>query len=243
MRHLSPGTEPPGLRQFREQQPDATWKQFGENATDAYKELQNLFKKLQGGICAYCEIELLDTDFQVEHFHPKSDKTTSHNWHLDFDNLLACCKGGHEPYHLKIGHYLKPPKENYSCGHKKGDKILDGVILHPREVPETPLIWTIDFETGVIQPNQDNCRLAKISVDKVKRTIEELGLNCPRLCNNRRAVLEVLDKEREFITQHPDELVNVVAGWLSPRKEGTWHQFFTTIRWYFGSAAEQFLFP
>lgn len=85
--------------------------------------------------------------------------------------------------------------------------------------------------------------MAQINIEKVIKTIEELGLNCQRLRNNRRAVLDELDKEMEVITQNPSELTNIVAKWLSSRKEGSWHEFFTTIRWYFGNVAEAFLFP
>ena len=87
-----------------------TWKDFCENVT-AKRAVQKQLKAEQRGICAYCEIDLLDVpaeqvstdgagvkpDFRVDHFHPKQHSTNiSNHWELDWNNLFGVCAGGDE---------------------------------------------------------------------------------------------------------------------------------------------------
>ena len=100
MKKVRKGAEPPRLDAYRQLRPTNTWEQCTKNK-NRRDEIQQQLRGDQGGICAYCEVNLLPAvssnevaDFRVEHFHPKSDVSTVHNWHLDWNNLLACCHGG-----------------------------------------------------------------------------------------------------------------------------------------------------
>jgi 5-methylcytosine-specific restriction endonuclease McrA len=93
MRHIPDGIEPQELKEFRVARPNATWDDFRNEAQDAYKRLLEQVVSHQCGLCAYCEIDLSETDRMIEHFHPKSDMSSGHNWGLDFENMLATCKG------------------------------------------------------------------------------------------------------------------------------------------------------
>ena len=109
--------------------------------------------------------------------------------------------------------------------------------MHSCDIPEILLIFEIDFETGAIIPNQANCVQAEININKVNKTIDELGLNC----ENRLAVIEELNQDIELLEQNPNEIALVVANWLTHQEDGSLNPFFTTIRYYFGTAAEQFM--
>jgi uncharacterized protein (TIGR02646 family) len=82
----------PGLVDYREAYPESrNWNGFRENykSGEAYKELIGALAAKQRGLCAYCEIDVTDTDRRVEHFHPKCDTQSLVNWTFDPSNLLA----------------------------------------------------------------------------------------------------------------------------------------------------------
>lgn len=91
MKNIVKGQEPHLLANYVQANSTNTWEQCVRSPTrrDA---IQKEIRLNQGGLCAYCEIDLKPADanghadFRVEHFHPKSD-TTTHNWHLDWQNL------------------------------------------------------------------------------------------------------------------------------------------------------------
>lgn len=103
MKKVKKGLGPNSLHAYVELSPDGSWTNCRKNVSRK-KDIQDALKYDQGGICAYCEIDLKELDvsssnnvvpdFRVEHFHPKSDNSTAHNWNLDWNNLLACCNGG-----------------------------------------------------------------------------------------------------------------------------------------------------
>jgi len=251
MKHIPQGQEPAGLTAYRQDYPNGTWDEF-KNEVSAYKELLDEIKTRQYGLCAYCEIDLkndgVTVDQLVEHFHPKQDSNEYHNWGLDFHNLLLCCKGGSYPYHPKgeeEGRFLKPPSKNHSCDHKKrGKRPYEICLLAPHLVPKYPVIFRLErknldgyFPEALLLPHQENCQTANIRVDRVQKTIDELGLNCERL---RRIRGKVLDEIDEFLqeSENPKEFI---SKFLLPHTKNTLWPFFTTIRLYFGAAGEKFL--
>lgn len=134
MKRVLKGAEPPLLLAYRQKSPQNTWEQFCKS--DARKnEIQQQLKADQGGLCAYCEINLLDAagtdkaDFRVEHFHPKSDTSSGMNWHLHWPNLLGCCHGGSRSDVVDASKRATTP--DHSCDVPKKDKNLTGVILNP----------------------------------------------------------------------------------------------------------------
>ena len=79
VKRVRKGNEPVSLQAFRQAQPQATWEQLrtdpNNGGMQAYADIRSESNLSQGGICAYCEIDIRDNDSlksRVEHFHAKS---------------------------------------------------------------------------------------------------------------------------------------------------------------------------
>lgn len=236
MRHIPDAVEPQELKEYRDAEPSATWNDFKNDAQDAYKRLIEYIVVHQKGLCAYCEIDLTETDRMIEHFHPKSNTASGHNWALDFQNLLATCKGGSNPHSEDTSRSLDPLAANLSCDQPKGSKNLDGVIVHPRDIPISPSVFTVGM-TGEIKPDPTHCEQAGVPFQKIKATIDELNLNCNRLKDARRKVWDLL-LESERRGETTEDLMNY---FLLPGSNRRLFGFFTTIRSYFSPEADTFL--
>lgn len=242
------GTEPEALKTYREAHPTGTWSHFKDEAQEGYQKLQEQLLKDQRGLCAYCEIDLTAQDHNVEHFHPKHlSEKEGYNWHLDWQNLLATCKGGSIRRHFderrKIdelqGRYLDPLPENKSCDQQRRNIDLTGMILHPLQIPMFPRLFRFRSEDGAILPDETNCLNAGISVEITNQTIEEFGLNCERLKRARNTVLDQLRKETDETGDQ--EYQDVSKDYLLPNPNGMLSRFFTAIRWFFAEDSETLL--
>lgn len=240
MKHCKKGLEPQELQDYRAQNPSATWDDFRNENRDAYRDVVETLITGQRGLCAYCENSLTERDKMVEHFHPKSDKYSDHNWGLDWNNMLATCKGGSYPYlpdGEAEGRYREPLKDNLSCDATKGNEILDDIIIHPINIPTFPCLFKFRSKNGEMIPDETGCVDAGIPLDKVETTIKKLGLNCVRLKRIRKTVITTL---QQWLDAGEDE-IEIMAVQLLPDNNGNLGKFFTTIRWYFGDEAEAFL--
>lgn len=246
MKKLTKGIEPELLTAYREANPTNEWRQFKKSSARTSK-IQTRLKKDQGGLCAYCEIDLIESsgnskaDFRVEHFHPKSDDTDLHNWHLDWQNLLGCCNGGSQSDIVDAGNRFTSP--DHSCDVPKNRQNLDDVILNPLKIPAFPCLFSCDRASGAFSINVDHCRQASISIEKAQNTIDKLRLDSNRLRRLRKATLNQLNAQlREFtrqglsMEQAFDRLAKVH---LRKNSDGYWPKFFTSIRSYLGWASEK----
>ena len=246
MKRIARGPEPEGLLLFRERFPDRTWRQFKKFDKVRLRELQQTIREQQGGLCAYCEIDLIPTrssgapDSRIEHFHPKSDSKGAHNWHLDWSNLFGCCHGGTRPNVAEAKHRFTSP--DHSCDVPKGDKNLDHLILNPIDIPAFPPLFHVTRK-GVMSVVEENCSLAKIDEKLASGSIDHLRLNAQRLQRLRRAELNAINQTlRDLVAKGMTIEVareKVAKGLLRKDKHGNWPKFFSTIRSYLGSAAEQ----
>jgi uncharacterized protein (TIGR02646 family) len=258
---------PPGLQHFLEQYPDERdWKvfknyqEYRDNKNQrADKELIDALIEVQHGLCAYCEIDLTETpyDSQVEHFHPKCDRNNQINWTYKITNLFAACKGGTSKIIFGTGskfytskRFLEPEKENHSCGDPKANKIpgVDIELLKPSELPLISL-FSISRD-GKINIYEHNCHQSGINSVQVENTIQELNLNCARLKDARMEVFEKIKDtfENEMValgeTATDAEIKDLqlrLAEQFLFEKNNLLGEFFTTIRSYFGLAAETIL--
>ena len=74
---------------------EASWEGFRNHAAGAsYRELVKGLATLQHGLCGYCEIDLTESDRQVEHVIPRSDPARGALEELNPGNMIACCLGG-----------------------------------------------------------------------------------------------------------------------------------------------------
>jgi len=248
---------PESFKQYQEDNPIATWEQFQNECQEGYKQLQEQLRKDQGNLCCYCEIDTKKNsndgkdDFRVEHFHPKANKkdTTTNNWALDWNNMLGCCHGGTEPSvtDSKTRFISREKKNQRHSDVLKGNFIWDDEILNPLEIPAFPILFKTDRKDGILSVIDDNCKKANIDIVKANNCLDtkKLNLNSSKLKELRKITL---DKLNSMLGQHVAEgltdeqaITILVESQLCKNENGYWNAFFTTIRSYFGKAAEIYL--
>jgi uncharacterized protein (TIGR02646 family) len=245
MKKILKSAAPEKLEIYRLARPAGTWDQCSRNKSRR-EQIQNQLRSNQGGLCAYCEIDLKPkntteaADFRVEHFHPKSDTSTPHNWHLDWQNLLACCHGGSRPDVVDAGSRFATP---HSCDVPKGENDWDNVIFNPLHLPAYPCLFQVNRPDGSISINQANCIQAGVDLLKAQATIDNLNLNAVRLKNLRKPVLNQLNSQLRKLVDSGytvDDARNRLAqAALKKDNNKHWPAFFSAIRDYLGEAAEQ----
>ena len=234
--------------------PNHSWKALDDDRMTK-KALQRQLFNDQKGLCAYCEIDLSFTpanaggdapkgDFQIEHFHPQSDKCNpSKDWVFDWMNLMGICTGGTETKLIDKSH-VASGKLNYHCGSRKGNKILDDKILNPLLLPAFPNFFMEDTERGTedkffLSPNKS---LSPTDYAKAQNTLQELNLNCDLLAKFRRSTIKRWIDEVTKLTQagqSVDDAIEQVMEMAFDSTKSTWPSFFSSIRSFFGVAAEK----
>jgi len=270
VKHCTKGAEPASLLAFRTARSADTWNQMRDDAFNggqlAYRDIKRDQLRAQGGLCAYCEQRLAEglddariaakaSHQQVEHYHPKSDTSASgNNWALRWDNLWIACLGGtastaggvNPPPHQR----LEPVHENLSCGSVKEDTVPEGIILAPHEVPLYPHLFAYDDE-GRIRPAL-GCNVHFVPGNRfatttalIQNTIEQLNLNCPRLCNVRSVIWKQLRDEIHRGVQaraNPrDFRLCMARKYLTRRAGECWREYFTLFRESIGPMADEHL--
>lgn len=246
MKKILKGTEPEKLKQYRQLRPVNTWKQCRRNK-DCRVQIQDQLKLDQGGLCAYCEIDLKPAsvndaaDLRVDHFHPKTDASTQHNWHLDWQNLLACCHGGSRSDVVDSSNRYTNP--DHSCDVPKANNDWDNIILNPLYLPAFPCLFQFNRADGSIRVNITHCQQTGVDEGKAQDTIDKLRLDATRLRVLRKPVLDKLnDQLRNMVLmgytveQARHRLASAV---FKKDGHGHWSVFFSAIRNYLGAEAEQ----
>lgn len=246
MKNIVKGAEPIALAQYAATHPQNSWEQFRDKKPRRNAVQQQLLVD-QGGLCAYCEIDLkpangnAQADLRVEHFHPKSDQTAGHNWHLDWHNLLAVCHGGSRPDIVDAAQRHTSP--NHSCDIPKEDNDWDAIILNPLQLLASPGIFRFDRSNGAIKVDQHKCQIAMVDIAKAQATIDNLQLDSPRLRNLRKPILDKLNQQlRSMVhTGFPvaEAQKRLARALLTKNSNQQWPAFFSAIRHYLGEAAEQ----
>lgn len=255
MKRVRKSAEPPVLSQYRQIVPHASWDDMRSDVLhggrQAYEDCREAALADQGNICAYCECSLsldLPHHCRVEHVHSKKDTSGTHNWALDWQNMLGVCVGGSRSD-------LQLPR-NLSCDAYKDHMIekgklptaCEGWILNPLQIQASPSLFDFEKATGRLIPNTSICSSFTIAGNKhattaqiVQHTIDMLNLNCDRLIQERRNILFSINAEKEKKRKN-----NIPASLALPEiaqhfLQKCWHKYFTTIRCCLGQAAEDWL--
>jgi len=248
---------PQTLQDYARNHPDATWEQMCSDNAQATRDCRDQAIRDQYCLCAYCEQKIAADDplhRRVEHFHPKSDKTGTHNWGLDWDNMLAVCDGGSSSSRKE--QKMHPLPANLSCDAHKDRMIqtgklpaaCEGRLMNPLDLPSFPNLFALDKGTGYFKPNEASCVVTEIqgnacgtTAELVNGTITALNLNCERLAEKRRLLVVNMDKNKKTLRQRgippvemPEKLVLRYFG-------AKWPEFFTTLRCCLGPNAESYL--
>lgn len=264
MKRVAKGDEPLTLTTYRDAVPHGIWEEMKDDphycGRQAYTECRSQSIADQQGLCAYCEISIRDNNplkCRVEHFHPKSDTSTPHNWALDWQNMLGVCNGGDNPHLNADGFHLHPTSANLSCDAYKNRMVLqhklptqcEGEILNPLQLAAFPCVFRLDKGNGYLYPDAILCAAAPpwpnnrhSSVEElIRHTIDMLNLNCDRLAQERLQLIRDIERNKKKQRQAgygPQQgLRNLAQHYFRT----TWPSFFTTIRFCLGQAAETYL--
>ncbi len=238
-----------GLAQYRNSvEVKANWDAFRDhNQGASHKELIERLIAVQHGLCGYCEINLTETDRQIEHIIPRNDPQQGAAREVDVTNMIACCKGGTSSTYAPSekshdeDRYLRPVRDNMSCGQAKGD-LNEANFLDPRKLPALPLLTKV-LVNGEIEVDKKACKSEGIPVSHVRRTIEILNLNAKRLQLARAKQWNDLEEESGQIgdPDDPDTMNAWIRDVLIPDENGQLTPFFTTNRSYFSPLSELIL--
>ena len=223
----------------------ANWEEFrSHNSGTSQRELRDALTQNQHGLCAYCEINLTETDRQIEHVIPRSDPQHGTAGELNVANMIACCKGGTSSIFAPSerssdeDRYRDPVKDNRSCGQAKGNQ-NDENFIDPRLLPARPSLMKI-LSDGSITVNEEACESEGIPAARVRRTIEILNLNAERLQLARTKYWnDLVERSGQF--DDPDKMNAWIRFLLTPNENGRLVPFFTTPRSYFDPLSESIL--
>ncbi len=249
MKNILKSPEPNGLLSYRQQNPNNDWDQL-RRRKPYYQQVKQQLRADQGGLCAYCEIDLKQAshaseqdDFRVEHFHPKSDKMTGHNWSLDWNNLLGCCHGGSRKDVPEASARFTSP--DHSCDVPKANHDWDNDILNPLRLPAFPAVFSFARSNGAMSVHATHCQSAGVDVNKAQQTIDLLHLDAEsgRLRRLRKATLDAINSQlqRELANgvSLEDATTKLAQSLLHQNVAGHWPAFFSAIRSYLGKVAEE----
>lgn len=234
MKRTKKGVVPTGLQCFEQAHPAGAWQAFRDDQQGAsYQEVRQQVADDQGGLCAYCEVQHNGQigKFSIEHFQPKSDTSDANkNWALDWQNMLAVCRGGREGDKL-----LYPTPANLSCDAHKDHLGAHQAIFNPLDMPASKL-FAFNKRTGELAVNDE---LEDDLIELADETLRVLNLNCYRLCVAR---LEVLKHYNQQIKKAREQKNTAIKQQLAMRWFAEcWPSFFTTRRCLLGGAAERYL--
>jgi uncharacterized protein (TIGR02646 family) len=255
MKKVNKNNIPSRLAIFKAQNPEAEWEQEKGNievsfrcSPERYIETQQHLRTDQGNICAYCEVDLLAgsngslDDCRIEHFHPKSKREAGEiNWGLSWQNLFVVCCGGNNRNVVDSENRFELSKSDYTCDVLKKDKILDGLIFKPTDLPSTN-VWSFERSTGEISTDINVCQQFGVTEIVANRTLIELNLNVKRLTNARSRLLNSLTDQMKALLLSglsiPEARRRLAEVHLKRNRAGDWPSFFSAIRFFLKKEAE-----
>ncbi|HBT87984.1 retron system putative HNH endonuclease [Desulfobacter sp.] len=264
MKAIRKSQEPISLENYRLAVPASTWQQMRNDSDNdgqqAYGDCRSQTISDQKGLCAFCEIDIHDNNplkCRVEHFHPKSDTNTPHNWGLDWQNMFAVCNGGTRPEVEDNSFHMPPIKANMSCDAYKDMMIqkgqlpvnCEGWIINPHHLPPFPSLFRVHKGTGELEPDPTGCAACPPlpsnhhqDIQKlIQHTIDMLNLNCDRLQQARLKIIHHIEKNKKKQRQNGYSSQQGLNNLAHIYFRNSWPAFFTTIRFCLGQGAETHL--
>ncbi|WP_413171425.1 retron system putative HNH endonuclease [Anabaena azotica] len=240
MKNVRKSPEPEELQKYRLRF-NSQFKRWNDlkSSRETLNAIRDTLASDQKGLCAYCEMSLHENNRSVEHFFPRNQSTKENNHDLDWQNMLGIClpPGGLKDDDLEN---LQLLKDSPCCGKKKDGDIPDSKLLNPLNLP-TSRLFKFSSKDGEIRPDEIACENAGIPIKNVQFTIEQLGLNVPRLKDQRLVVIDEINKELDDEMIDINDLEEKVAAEYFGDGKSDWPRFFTTLRWVLGAGAEKHL--
>lgn len=166
MRYIEKMPEPVRFTEWKNAANDDWVPSFDNMASDVKEKLKASLIKEQRGICCYCESKLIKNDSHIEHFRPQE---RFQELSLDYNNLFCSCQSN-----LKKG----DPRH---CGNAKGEWFDEELLISPLS-PDCASHFCYTADGHVFPANSTDAA--------AKETIKRLALDCPKLVDSRKAVLE-----------------------------------------------------
>lgn len=255
MHRINRPQEPAAFLGYRLQNPaERNWDTF--SSTTAYSEARKALYRNQDGLCVYCEAHLpWDEEHdeprkgcvRLEHFHAKADPDPTHNWMLDWKNIMMVCMASGKD----DARHCDARKEDVQNGEFHVDGVppgyvFEGYILNPYEMPRERL-FKFDEVTGELAPDVMVCKQVAVQGNKhatteilVDRTIRVLNLNSRVLCRQRKAVHREYEQRRAVLRQRATKSLNdlIAEEWFGDHRI---RDFFTTRRCLLKVKAEPYI--
>jgi len=208
---------------FAKQRP--LWNAFKKDSNRT-GPVKDALRNDQRGLCAYCEVKLSPGNETVEHIVSR-DK--DHDRELDWQNLLLVCYGDEK----------SPPPKEFSCGHAR-NFAGSPEVLNPLLIPASERLFAVDGRTGELRPDLAACDRSGVPRHLVQSTLDSLGLRVSRLSRARLRVLETLEEQIARLNDGglPFDLAERQLAGEQFSAHAEWPEFFTTLRWRLGAAAE-----
>jgi len=159
--------------------PKKAWTGFGRG--NGKKEIRNILKLLQKGLCVYCEEKLNKYGFHIEHI---LSKTLNPCLTFEYTNLSLSCMTQLDELKEEYGITFK----NRSCGHselKSANEYIEQLFIKPTEKKCNSLFSYISNGKIIYSKNCSDWNKLRVN-----HTLAVLNLNCLRLERDRREILE-----------------------------------------------------
>lgn len=204
MKYIRKGAEPPTFARWRNGNPGQSWADFSDSRHVAVKNgLSSQLRSDQGALCCYCEQRIDADSSHVEHLRPRARFPKEI---FRYQNLLASCNGN-------------PGNPEKDCCGKKKDRWFTDDMVSPLQ-PDCEERFRYTASGQIIPRNQGDLG--------AQETIDQLGLDNPKLRALRRQIADVLIASWEVLSEA--EFQAFIAAWLSPQDDGSFHEFWTTVK-------------
>ena len=255
MHRIKRPQEPDAFLEYRLQNPaERNWDTF--SSMTAYHEARKALYHNQDGLCAYCEARLpWDEEHgepkpgcvRIEHFHAKADPDPTHNWMMDWSNLMMVCMSSGKG----DARHCDARKEDVQNGEFRVDGVppgyvFEGYILNPYDMPHECL-FKFDETTGELASDVAVCNQVAVHGNKhatteilVDRTIRVLNLNSKVLCRQRKVVHKEYEQRRASLRQRATKSLSdlIAEEWFGDHRV---RNFFTTRRCLLKGKAEPYI--
>lgn len=180
-------------------------------------KLKESLLKEQGYLCAYCMSRISEDTMKVEHWHPQrsdtegkelspEEKEKERLLSIDYKNMLAVCTGNE-------GH----PKKEQHCDTRKGNKHL---LYNPSDPQDHNRLKIYYLRSGEIA-SEDAAFCAQLGKKEGEKA-GVLNLNCPKLINNRAAIIDAILKALHKLPQQASKgkISAILKNWQEPDSAG-----------------------
>ena len=198
--------------------PDVT---YGDNRLPK-QELKASLLKEQGYLCAYCMSRISKETMKVEHWWPQKSDTEGKELSaeekekerlssIDYKNMLAVCMGNE-------GH----PKKEQHCDTRKGNKHLLYNPSNPQDHERLKIFYLCSGEIA----SEDDAFCSQLGKKEGEKA-GVLNLNCPKLINNRAAIINDIFKALQKLQKQASKgkISAILQKWKEPDSSGMFKEY------------------